>query len=121
MRVRLQKHYKMQAVVRLKSAFQLLSVRLIFLFYFFINIVQDSLGYGFIPAVGKLDLNTKAIGRRGFVFASVLRLWHLCNIGRYIGIVTGLLLMQLIGLTDQCNISILLFCVFVAHHGRQLW
>ena len=43
------------------------------------------------------------------MFSPVLRLWHVCNTGRYIGIVTRFLLMQLIGLTDQCNNSYFVF------------
>ena len=63
-----------------------------------------------------LDLNKKAIGRCGFtawfspVFCDNLR----SNTGRYIRIVTGLLLMQISGLTDQCNTS---FFYYLSFHG----
>ena len=70
-----------------------------------IKIVHDSIGYGLFQNLGRLDLNRKASGWCGLVFASVSLFWHLCNTGRYIRIVTGLLSMQLIGLTEQCNVS----------------
>ena len=94
MRVFLQKHYKMQAVVCLD-----ISVSAAFCAAPKIELTSFKATVLF-QHLDRLDLNRKAIRRRGLVFASVLRLWHLCNTGRYIRIVTGLLLMQLIGLTD---------------------
>ena len=104
MLVCLQKHYKMQAVACLNIS---VSAAFCAANCFLINIVQDSLGYDFIPAWRQA--RSKQAARRGFhqCFAT----WHLCNTGPHTRIATGLLLMQLIGLTGQCNIS--LFIVFL--------
>ena len=115
------------------SAFQLLSMRLNFYFIILFNIVQDSLGYGFIPAfrqAGSKQKSDRAVLFHRLVFTSVLGLRHFRNTGRYIRIVTGLLLMQICG---QFNISFfsfffplnyMCFCgssLPIAHQGRQVW
>ena len=105
------------------SAFQLLSMRLNFYFIILFNIVQDSLGYGFIPAfrqAGSKQKSDRAVLFHRLVFTSVLGLRHFRNTGRYIRIVTGLLLMQICGLNWPIQ-HILFFFLFSFKLYVFLW
>ena len=118
----LQTHYKMQAVVCLNisvsAAFCAAPKNYLTLF----KIPKATVLF---QQLGRLDLNKKS--DRAVRFTSVLRLQHFRNTGRYIRIVTGLVLMQISGLIDQCNISFFCYLCFygsslpIAHQGRQVW
>ena len=95
------------------------------IFYLFLfSIVQDSLGYGFIPAfrqAGSKQKSDRAVLFHRLVFSSVLGLRHFRNTGRYITIVTGLLLMQISGLTDQMQHILLAFMLLNVHGGEMAY
>ena len=122
----LQTHYKMQSVVCLNiSVSAAFCAALFLIFYLFLfSIVQDSLGYGFIPAfrqAGSKQKSDRAVLFHRLVFTSVLGLRHFRNTGRYITIVTGLLLMQISGLTDQMQHILLAFMLLNVHGGEMAY
>ena len=72
--------------------------------------------------LGRLDLNKKAVGRCGFTV--------FCDFSTFATLVDTselLLLMQISGLTDQCNRSFFYYLCFygsplpIAHQGREVW
>ena len=115
----------MQAVVRLNISVSAAFCAADYYYYYFcLNIVQDFLGYGFIPAFRQARSKQKryrAVRLHRLVFASVLRLRHFRNTGRYITIVTGLLLMQISGLTDQMQHILLAFMLLNVHGGEMAY